>query len=92
MKRKLYCILALFIVINFIGFFSTIAMFQQEVNLANNQLAELPELWVTMWGAPDPATGLLVVSSTSGSNAGAAAGKGVAGVKVLVLGNPLLTV
>lgn len=57
------------------------------MNLANNQLAALPELWQTLWGTPHPTTGLLHFADSS-SAADAAGGKAKA--KVLVLGNPVM--
>ena len=58
----------------------------QEVNLANNQLAELPALWLSIWGAPDPATGLLLQPPPEQEQP---SDKPTVAVKVLVLGNPL---
>lgn len=63
----------------------------QEVNLANNQIAELPPLWVSIWGSPHTTTGLLVPLTVGGVTVGAGGGEKKKEVKVLVLGNPLMS-
>jgi hypothetical protein len=61
------------------------------VNLANNQLTALPELWVTTWGKPNASTGLLELElELEQQDGGNKKNNSSAGVKVLVLGNPLL--
>jgi hypothetical protein len=71
-----------------------ISLSLQEVNLANNQLASLPELWTSLWGMPNPSTGLLTTTSEPESSSAGDAKKDTSGggnkVKVLVLGNPLM--
>jgi hypothetical protein len=65
----------------------------QEVNLANNQLASLPEPWTSLWGMPNPSTGLLTTTSEPESSGAVDTKKDTSGgskVKVLVLGNPLM--
>lgn len=60
------------------------------MNLANNQLTALPELWVTTWGKPNASTGLLELELGVEQQEGNKKNNSSAGVKVLVLGNPLL--
>jgi predicted aconitase with swiveling domain len=75
------------------------------VNLSNNELSELPALWVSIWGDVDPASGLLVPPPSimdalavatapkdkgSASASGSASGSGSATTKVLLIGNPLV--
>lgn len=70
----------------------------QEVNLSNNELGELPPLWEATWGRAHPSTGLLALPSPA-APAKAQEGqegqesKGAKGttVRVLLLGNPLMT-
>lgn len=50
----------------------------REVNLANNQLIEMPELWSTEWGMLDAVTGALTLAGSATSK-----------TKVILLGNHL---
>lgn len=66
----------------------------QEVNLSNNLLSELPPLWESLWGCVDPATGLLALTLVAPvkQDRGVEKEKGKEVAKVLLLGNPIMTI